>query len=295
MKYLSVGLGLLACAALVSSCGGGTLGGGSRLLITREADGNRDIYLLSSTGATLQRITSDAQSDEAPRWSPDGTRVAFIRRDTGAGSQALYFMNADGSNPQNLYPGGLAVTDQPFYPAWLNNDMVFFRRGASAPAALAKRSIGGGDVTAVTTPGTDFDDVPTVSPDGTKIAFVRVSGSSSALYIANSDGTNAHSVITDAGRTAPAWSPDGTKLAFVRIVDGTNWEIHVAAADGSNPVRLTNNAAQDFAPVWSPDSSKLLFASARDGNNELYRMNADGSNVLRLTNTAASEIPYGWR
>lgn len=45
----------------------------------------------------------------------------------------------------------------------------------------------------------------------------------------------------------------------------------------------TGNASSSF-PSWSPDGSKIAFSSDRDGNYEIYVMNAhDGSNVIRLT------------
>ena len=44
--------------------------------------------------------------------------------------------------------------------------------------------------------------------------------------------------------------------------------------------RLTNNAAFDIEPSWSPDGTKIAFASDRDGNSEIYVMNADGSGKL---------------
>ena len=48
-------------------------------------------------------------------------------------------------------------------------------------------------------------------------------------------------------------------------------------ADGSAQTRLTNNAAFDGAPAWSPDGTKIAFASNRDGDTQIYVMNADGS------------------
>jgi len=57
-------------------------------------------------------------------------------------------------------------------------------------------------------------------------------------------------------------------------------------ADGTNPVRLTNDAASDVNPAWSPDGSKIAFVTdrdnTRDGHAEIYVMNADGTNPVRL-------------
>jgi TolB protein len=53
-------------------------------------------------------------------------------------------------------------------------------------------------------------------------------------------------------------------------------------ADGSGLTRLTNNPADDRMPDWSPDGTCIAFHSNRDGNEEIYIMNADGSGVTYL-------------
>ena len=55
------------------------------------------------------------------------------------------------------------------------------------------------------------------------------------------------------------------------------------AADGSNPTNLSNNSTWDLRLAWSPDGEKIAFISQRDGNSELYVMNANGSGQTRLT------------
>ena len=66
-------------------------------------------------------------------------------------------------------------------------------------------------------------------------------------------------------------------------------------ADGTNQVRITNNAATDANPTWSPDGSKIAFYTNRDaGNYEIYSMNADGTNPTRLTNNVAFDYQPAW-
>ncbi|MBK9055699.1 MAG: PD40 domain-containing protein [Chloroflexi bacterium] len=60
------------------------------------------------------------------------------------------------------------------------------------------------------------------------------------------------------------------------------------------PIILTPDTSGDYTPAWSPDGQRIVFVSERDGNAELYVMNADGSNLIRLTYTAAAEQSPDW-
>ena len=69
----------------------------------------------------------------------------------------------------------------------------------------------------------------------------------------------------------------------------------VAVAPTPAPAtRLTFNDAFDSGPDWSPDSRRIAFASERDGNFEVYAMNADGSGVTRLTYNDAYDSWPAW-
>jgi Tol biopolymer transport system component len=46
--------------------------------------------------------------------------------------------------------------------------------------------------------------------------------------------------------------------------------------------------------AWSPDGTRIAFASTRDGNYEIYVMNADGSAPRRLTNDPQSDYAPTW-
>jgi len=69
-------------------------------------------------------------------------------------------------------------------------------------------------------------------------------------------------------------------------------EVYVMNVDGSNPIRLTNNAVVELGPAWSPDGKRITFYAYRDppGTPEVYIMKADGSAQTELTNNPASDI-----
>jgi hypothetical protein len=134
------------------------------------------------------------------------------------------------------------------------------------------------DATGSTTRATGTD--PTWSPDGTKLAYV----SAGDLFV-----TGVVPALVTGGVSQPAWSPDGSKIAYVQGND-----VKVVAVSGGATTNLTNSGAVDTSPTWSPDGSKIAFTSNRDGNVELYSMNADGSAQMRITSTAVNEAGPSW-
>ena len=91
----------------------------------------------------------------------------------------------------------------------------------------------------------------------------------------------------------PTWSPDGQRLAWGGLRDGRQ-DIFVSGADGSDPVRLTDDDARDIFPRWSPDGSAIAFSSDRDGDFDIYLMAPDGSAVRQLTHNDWDEFVPTW-
>jgi hypothetical protein len=59
-------------------------------------------------------------------------------------------------------------------------------------------------------------------------------------------------------------------------------------------IRLTTDPATDFDPAWSPDGTRIAFRSQRDGNDEIYIMNADGTCQINLTNDPTDDWSPAW-
>lgn len=134
------------------------------------------------------------------------------------------------------------------------------------------------------------------SPDGTRVAFVRLedlNGSpTTTIYIIRPDGSGTQRInmpepIFDGDRVWFGWTPDSRHIAFIHAVNSVN-QLDVFDASGSGSVqRLSAAAGLTSLAFRPPDAKEILFrAGVRDSNGVLayglYVMGADGSNVRPL-------------
>jgi dipeptidyl aminopeptidase/acylaminoacyl peptidase len=107
---------------------------------------------------------------------------------------------------------------------------------------------------------------PQISPDGTRIAFTRVSVDTVAddyrtrIWLIDVAGGAPRPLTAGPKDGQPRWSPDGKTLAFVRAVDGTP-QIHLLPMTGGEPTALTKIKQGASSPAWSPDGKTIAFVS----------------------------------
>ncbi len=242
-----------------------------------------EIYVRDFAGSTPIRLTNNTADDGNPKWSPEGSRIAFDRGPS-KGAHDLWVMDPDGTNEKNLTNGvGSVNVPTDWSPDGLrilfasdrggtNNDLWIIRPDGSDPQQLTET--------------TENEWAASWSADGTSIVYER----SNDIWLMDADGSNQRALLERPeidGR--PAWSPNGRQIAFTSGQGGVD-NVWIMNADGSQPYSLTNSIGwESYAPVWSPDGFKIAYTSDRDGDSDIWMMDADGTNHTHLTDNPANE------
>ncbi len=243
-----------------------------------------DIWLMNDDGSDARRLTDHPSSERDPSWSPDGSRLVLRSAD------AVHVVDADARKRRQLAENGI-------HPIWSpQEDVIAFSRDGDGYVINAdgtgSRRIGEGIPSDWSPDGTKLavtresqiyvteadgskgrrlsgaeanDSDPDWSPNGKKIAFAGVRGTSVTtvdVYLMNADGTGERR-LTKLGQgdgdcfyggiRGIDWSPDGERIVFGVGYVGCEkvGDIYVVKPDGSDLTRVTESG---FAvdPDWGP-------------------------------------------
>lgn len=219
-----------------------------------------------ATGA----VTNTGVSGVNPKFSPDGTQIAYQ-------NSGVYVMSSAAPyNPRLVTaPGGTPSFD----------------------ATGTKLTYGNGGIWTVNVDGTGAKQLTTAgiqssfSPDGSQLAYAAPGASGKQqLFLVNADGTNPRQALTTEGGVADVvWRPTGKVLFGVQL-ERKNYELHTFDPLTSSLTRLTNNGGNDFEPSWSPTGAQIAWTS---GDGGLWIMNADGTGAQGPVSNNGRQCSWG--
>lgn len=266
----------------------------------------RAIHVMRADGTDL-RVLPGSRRDQAPRWSPDGTEIAFETfRD---GNAEVYLMRADGSESRRL-------TANPHYDGlgdWSAAGLIWFagRREDTGDddygaADLWRLDSRGATPQRITTADAS-DTYPTASPDGRYVAFTSHRDGNAELYVRElASGHERRLTRHPASDDHARWSPRGDWIAFVSWRDGRE-QIYLADPSGETVVQLDFGVPQARDIAWSPDGKAMVFSARGADGSDLYRAELPEVRVERpvpsepltaglqaLTSAGTNEIEPSW-
>ncbi len=263
--------------------------GGYAVIFYSGRDGNKEVYILHPGQKEPVNLTRHPAQDLCPAASPDGRRIAFLSdRD---GNVEIYSMAVDGGDVRRLTTSPENELHPEFCP---DGKRILFVRDFGERSEIWIMDADGGNPRRFTN-NAARDERPFLSPDGSKILFMSNRDGNYEIYTMAADGSGQTRLTrTPEWEIFPAWSPDGQQIAYSQKfrADGRmQGMIRVMNADGGGDHAVTEVETRDENTMWSPDGRCIVFQSVRDGNFEVYRVNADGGHPVRLTDNPAWD---GW-
>ena len=279
-----------------------------------------DIFVMNDDGTGRRRLTHNITTkDSYPRWSPDGTQIAFTRymdKERIQTSSELFIMNADSTAPQRLTHNNVADAN----PSW-----------SSDGAKIAFTSLRGGklDVFVIevasrkVTQLTGFEDAkeqsaaPDWSPDGTMLTFERfLPGpgiNSKTIYVMSADGQHQRPLLPDPPLDAPPtfrffprWSADRQQILFYEVqwLDERDVTHFIAQSLGGAKREITDindrlgNNWMIAGTSWAENDRAMLISLKQNDkptpNYDIYRYTFDTRGLRRLTSEASDEKWPDW-
>jgi len=240
-----------------------------------------DIWMASWDGQQQVRITSSPESENAPRWSPDGRYLSFLSSRPGkARGNQVWLLDRTGGEAQQFTDVKGRLSSYDWSPDSKRLLLVMADRDPGEPDEPGAGGRGGAGANAPA-PKPIVIDRYKFKQDVVGYLTQRPS----RLYLYDVATKKAEALTAETIEAAsPTWSPDGRSIAFLgkegKDADRYNtWNVYVMEARaGAAPRQITHydglhSSASRGRAEWSPDGTRLVYLQSSGSQQNAYNMN----------------------
>ena len=280
-----------------------------RLLTTLTTDLSRLNFAAGTGVRIVDPLEPNLPDDITDRYQPTGLPVpavggapltdqgviSFSR--LGEGETSIFSIRADGQGEIRLTQAQPSAMD--LHSTWsADGSWVAFTEISSdlTQSWIVTMRADGSARTRITAGGA-FSLVPSISPDGSRIAYTSDRSGHYEVYTIRADGTDERRItqsdplVTFVG---PKYSPDGTKLlvAMRESPADPNQDLYILNADGTGTLqRLTTGVENAESRAWSPDGTRVVFNNVVNGVGQIFVVNTNGTGMKQITTNSANTPP----
>ncbi|MFZ4712296.1 MAG: TolB family protein [Bacteriovoracaceae bacterium] len=247
----------------------------------------KELYVMDFDGQNVKKLTNHQGIVISPTFNYDNSKIAYSlisknRADRNIGLYIYDLKTGDShliSNQKGINSGAVFTPD---------HEHLITTLSFSGNSELYRMDLEGKNLTKITNNSADDVD-PTLSSDGTKMAFLSDRSGKAMIYVADPSATEKNvKRVSFIGKfnATPSFSPDGKNIVF------SSWDktfdIYRITSDGAELFRLTKDFGSNEDPSYSLDGEFIIFTSKRvksrsSAEQDIYIMDKNGEVIGGLT------------
>ena len=281
---------LRLCDALVEEFTGEKGISRSRVGFVSDTSGPKEVYVSNVLGLDMRQITRHKHLVVSPRFSPDGTHLAYSSYHSG--NQNLYLTDLQQNQVTRVISRRKGMN---LAPAWAPDGksmIVTLSKDGSPDLYRIDRQ---GKLLKRLTERAGINVSPSWSPDGKSIAFVSDRSGTPQVYIMNvKKGSVKRLTFEGSENTEPSWSPKGDQIIYTGRRDRSYQIFVINPNDPLSAKQVSSGSGEFETPTWSPDGKQIAFSRRKDGKQQICAMLKDGRDIRVLFDVPGNQTYPQW-